>query len=140
MIESNKQRLQEMQTMCQSFNELAWHDSKLRAIHIQHRGDVDDVVVEVELREADGSNLTPTKVVLEDVAFVFCDLDLQGKSQASDDISSAKCSVESTLKQKIQDERLKFSPDVLSTYVHFNFYLVPPFGSLDVIASGYRVS
>src|SRR5947207_14903710 len=67
------------------------------------------------------------------------DLDLQGKRDCSDDISSASCSAESEMKDRIQKERLKFSPDALRAYFHFRFYMIPPGGTLDVIAANFRL-
>jgi hypothetical protein len=125
--------------LCESFNKLAWHDSKLRGAHVQHKNDIDEIVLDVEMRGLSEAGLTPAKVVFEDVAFVFCDLDLQGKRQGADDISSAKCYAESELKSKIQKDRLQFAPGALESYVHFNFYLVPPFGTIDIIAANFRV-
>ena len=101
-------------------------------VHVLHRGDVDDVIVDVQLREPSTVDLTAVSIILEDAAFLFCDLDLQGKRECSDDISSASCSAESEMKDRIQKERLKFSPDALKGYFHFRFYMIPPGGTLDV--------
>jgi hypothetical protein len=111
---------------CESFNRLLWHDSKLRGIHLQHRDDFDDLVLDVDLMRASQLELTRITIVLEDVAFFICDIDVQGKRECSDDISSAECSAESDLKTRIQKERLQYSPDALKNYLHFSFYLIPP--------------
>jgi hypothetical protein len=126
---------------CERFNRVLWHDSKLRALQVLHRDDVDDVVLELELRGASERDLTPMTLVLHDAVFLFCDIALQGKRECSDDISSAKCSAESDLKTKIQEDRLKwveYSPDAMVGYFHFSFYLIPPGGTLNVIAAGFR--
>jgi hypothetical protein len=52
--------------------------------------DVDGVVLELELRGTSGLELTRAILVLHDAVFLFCDIDLQGKRECSDDISSAK--------------------------------------------------
>src|SRR5262249_8807529 len=122
-----------------SFNRLFWHDSKLRSVHVHHRGDVDDVILDVELRGPSTDEVTILSVVLEDAAFFICDLDLHGKRECADDISSANCSAESELKEKIQKERLKYSPDALTNYLHFRFYMIPPGGAIDVIAANFRL-
>jgi hypothetical protein len=124
---------------CESFNRIVWHDSKLRALRIERGGDVDDVVLDLELRGISDLELTPATVALEDAAFFICDLDLHGKRECSDDISSARCDAESELKRKILKERLRYSPDALSGYLHFSFYLVPPGGTLDVIAMDFKL-
>lgn len=121
------------------FNRLIWHDSKLRALRIIRRNDLDEVVLDVELRGMPGKELTPMTVVLEDAVFFFGDVDLQGKRECADDISSAKCETKTDLMTKLQDERLKHSPDALAGYFHFRLYLIPPGGNLDIIASGFRL-
>ncbi len=123
----------------ESFNRLIWHDSKLRSLRMVRRDDLDEVVLDVELRGMPEQELTPITVVLEDAVFLFSDIDLQGKRECADDISSAKCEAGTDLMIKLQNERLKYSPDALAGYFHFRFYLIPPGGTLDVIASGFRL-
>lgn len=128
--------------ICESFNSLIWHDSKLRGIRICHRDDnIDDIVLDIEIRPtASELEHVPMTVVLEDVAFFICDLDVQGKRECGDDISSAKCSDQSELKTKLQEERLKSSPNALKEYFHFHFYLIPPGGTVDVLAAAFRIT
>jgi len=129
------------------FNRLPWHDSKLRGICIQRRGEVDDIILDIEMWESmcDSMNkLVPVRIILEDASFFICDLDLRGKQACSDDISSAKCLMESELKNKIQEERLPLSPvklkeDALKDEFHFWFYLIPPGGTIDVIATNFKL-
>jgi hypothetical protein len=123
----------------ESFNRLLWHDSKLRGVHIHHWGDVDEVIADVQLRECSTVELIPVSIVLEDAIFFSCDLDLQGKRECSDDISSASCSAESEMKNRIRKERLKYSPGALKDYFHFHFYMIPPGGTLDVIAASFKL-
>ena len=52
--------------------------------------------------------------------------------------------MESELKNKIQKDRLPLSPvklkeDALKNDFHFEFYLIPPGGKLDVIAANFRL-
>lgn len=131
-----------MKSTSDEFNNLRWHDSKLRSLRIVRiNDDLDEVHLEVELRGTPGQELAPMTVVLEDAVFIFCDIDLQGKRECSDDISSAKCDAKTDLMAKIQTERLQqqHSPGALAAYYHFSIYLIPPGGSLDVIASGFRL-
>jgi hypothetical protein len=123
----------------ESFNRLIWHDSKLRSLRILRNDDLDEVLLDVELRGMPGQELTPMTVVLENAVFFFSDIDLQGKRECSDDISSAKCEAKTDLMIKLQNERLKYSPDALAGYFHFSVYLIPPGGTVDVIASGFRL-
>jgi hypothetical protein len=128
------------ENISESFNRLSWHDSKLRSIRIARRDDLDEVVLDVELRGISKQELTPMTVVLEEAVFFFSDIDLQGKRECADDISSAACKAESDLMTKLQNERLKHSsPHALAGYFHFQVYLIPPGGTLDVIASGFRL-
>jgi hypothetical protein len=124
--------------MSESFNRLLWHDSKLRSLRIVRRDERDEVALEVELRGMPEQELTPVTIVLEDAVFFFSDIDLQGKRECSDDISSAKCEAKTDLMTKLHDERLKYSRDALVGYFHFSIYLIPPGGTVDVIASGFR--
>jgi hypothetical protein len=128
------------ENISESFNRLSWHDSKLRSLRIARRDDLDEVVLDVELRGISKQELTPMTVVLEDAVFFFSDIDLQGKRECADDISSAACKAESDLMTKLQNERLKHSsPHALAGYFHFQVYLIPPGGTLDVVASGFRL-
>jgi hypothetical protein len=127
------------QNISESFNRLSWHDSKLRSLRILRKDDLDEVHLDVELRGFKGRELTPATVVLENAVFFLSDVDLQGKRECSDDISSAKCEAETDLMTKLQNERLQFSPGVLSGHFHFSIYLIPPGGTVDVIASGFRL-
>jgi hypothetical protein len=128
-----------MQDTAEYVNSLRWHDSKLKSIRIQHANGVDSVVLDVELRDISDLDLTPATITLQDAVFAICDLDLQGKRECADDISSARCKSESELKDKLQEVRLKYSPGTLKDYCHFHFYLIPPGGTLDVIAAGFTV-
>ena len=127
------------ESVLESFNRLQWHDSKLRSLRVLRRDDLDEVVLEVGLRGASEQELTPMFVVLEYAVFFFSDIDLQGKRECADDISSAKCNANTNLMTKLRTSRLRYSPDALAGYYHFSFYLIPPGGTVDVIASGFRL-
>lgn len=124
----------------ESFNRLIWHDSKFRSLRIQRNADdLDEVRLDIELRGMPGQELTPMTVVLEDAVFFLSDIDLQGKRECADDISSATCEADTDLMTKLQKDRFKYSPNALEGYFHFWFYLIPPGGTLDVVASGFRL-
>jgi hypothetical protein len=128
------------ENITESFNRLVWHDSKLRSLRIQRNADdLDEVHLNVELRGMPGQALTPLTVVLENAVFFLSDIDLQGKRECADDISSAKCESKTDLTTKLQKDRLKYSPNALEGYFHFSFYLIPPGGTFDVVASGFRL-
>lgn len=121
------------------FNSLVWHDSKLHSLRILRSNDVDEVLLDLEFRGMQGQELTPMTAILEDAVFFFSDIDLQGKRECSDDISSARCAANTDLMTKLRNERLKYSPDALAGYFHFSLYLIPPGGTLDIIASDFRL-
>jgi hypothetical protein len=124
----------------ESFNRLIWHDSKLRSLRIvRNANGLDEVLLDVELRAVSQQERAPATIRFEDAIFFFSDVDLQGKRECADDISSGKCEANSGLMTKLQNERLKYSPNALSGYFHFSFYLIPPGGTLDIIASGFRL-
>ena len=128
------------ENISESFNRLIWHDSKLRCLRtVRTADDLDEVHIEVELRGMPEQELTPMTVVFEDAVFFLSDVDLQGKRECSDDISSAKCGDTSDLMTKLRNERLKHSPNALAGYFHFSVYMIPPGGTVDVIASGFRL-
>lgn len=85
-----------------------------------------------------GREFTPMTVALTDAIFFFRNIDLQGKRECSDDISSPKCDIKTPLMSNIQNDRLRHSPDPLAGY-HFSVSLIPPGGTLDIIASGFRL-
>jgi hypothetical protein len=125
--------------IAESFNRIFWHDSKLRSLRTRRHKDLDEVLLHVELRGVSEEELTPMTVVFEDAVFFFCDIDLQGKRECSDDISGGTCEVKSDLMTKLQNERLKYSPDALAGYFHFSVYLIHPGGTVEVIASSFRL-
>jgi len=127
------------ESVSESFNRLQWHDSKLRSLRILRSDDLDEVRLDVELRGVSEQELTPITVVFEDAVFFFSDLDLQGKRECSDDVSGGTCKASSELMTKLQDERLKYSPNALTGYFHFSIYLIHPGGSAQIIASGFRL-
>jgi len=123
----------------ESFNRLQWHDSKLRSLRILRNDDLDEVRVDVELRGVSEQELTPMTVVFEDAVFFFSDIDLQGKRECSDDISGGTCEARSELMTKLQNERLKYSPNALTGYFHFSIYLIHPGGNVEIIAAAFRL-
>jgi len=71
------------ENISESFNRLQQHDSKLRALRVLRHGELDEVILDVELRGASAQELTPMAVVLEDAIFLFSDLDLQGRRECA---------------------------------------------------------
>ena len=125
--------------VCEQFNRLKWHDSKLRSFCVSRKGDTDHVVVFLELRGISTQELAPATLILEDAAYIKAELDLEGKYQCSDDISSASCSIEGPLKQELLQSQLKYSPGALDGYYLFDLFLIPPGGRIQVFAKGFKL-
>jgi hypothetical protein len=106
---------------------------------LRSANDLDEVHLQVELRGISQQELSPSTVIFEDAIFFFSDIDLQGKRECADDISSGKCEATSALMTKLQNERLKYAPNAFSGYFHFSLYLIPPGGTLDIIAARFRL-
>src|SRR5262245_15891369 len=88
--------------LCDRFNKLEWHDSKLRSFAVvRDDDDRDNVLFNLELRGISEQELTPATLTLEDATYLRADVDLEGKSECSDDISSAVCEIESALKKEL---------------------------------------
>lgn len=128
-----------IENTCDPFNRVVWHDSKLRSVRLIRKDDLDEVLLDVDLQGLPGREFTPMTVALTDAIFFFRNIDLQGKRECSDDISSAKCDIKTPLMSNIQNDRLRHSADPLAGYYHFSVSLIPPDGTLDIIASGFRL-
>lgn len=125
--------------LCESFNRLQWHDSKLRSFAIVREQDRDNLVFEVELRGISAEELKPATLILMDATYVRAELDLAGKHQCSDDISRASCDLRSPLREELLASQFKYTPTALDGYYHFDFYLIPPGGRVQVFARGFEL-
>jgi hypothetical protein len=126
--------------LCERFNGLEWHDSKLRSFAVvRHDEDRDNVVLNLELRGISERELTPATLTLEDATYLRADVDLDGKSECSDDISRAVCEIESDLKKELLNSQFKYSPTALDGYYLFDIYLIPPGGRIQVFAKNFKV-
>jgi hypothetical protein len=126
--------------LCERFNKLEWHDSKLRSFGVvRDDDDGDNVVLNLELRGISEQELTPATVTLEDATYLRADVDLEGKAECSDDISTAVCEGESALKKELLESQLKHSPTALDGYYLFDIYLVPPGGRIQVFARSFKL-
>jgi hypothetical protein len=125
--------------LCQNFNRLQWHDSKLRSFAIVREQDIDNLVLGVELRGISAEELKPATLILMDAIYVRAELDLAGKHQCSDDISRASCDLESPLRRELLTSQFQYSPTALDGYYHFDFYLIPPGGRIQVFARAFEL-
>ncbi len=126
--------------LCDSFNKLEWHDSTLLSFAIvRDDDDRDNVVFSLELRGISEQEFTPATLTLEDATFLRAEVDLEGKSECSDAISSAVCAIESALKKELLESQLKYSPTALDGYYLFDIYLIPPGGRIQVFARNFKL-
>jgi hypothetical protein len=125
--------------LCERFNIVQWHDSKLRSFAVVRQGDRDDVVLQLELRGLPKAELTPATLTLVDATYMRADVDFEGKRECSDDISSARCQMESALREELLTSQFKYSPKALDGYYHFDFYLIPPGGRIQVFARAFEL-
>ena len=123
----------------ESFNNIQWHDSKLRSFGVAREADQDNVVLHLELRGFPDSVFTTAILTLCDATYLKAEVDLDGKFQCSDDISSAGCETESSLKEELLRSQLKYSPTALDGYYLFDIYLIPPGGRIQVFARTFEL-
>ena len=120
-------------------NRLSWHDSKLRSFSVVRHDDTDDVVLKLELRGISEAELTPATLTLKDAVYIKMEMDLEGKFQCADDISSASCKVESELRNELLRSQFKYSPTALDGCYLFDLYLIPPGGRIQVFAKSFTL-
>ncbi len=128
------------QDICDSFNRIRWHDSKLRSFSVDRDEDGDYVVLQLELRTVSTPDLTPATMTLIDATYMRIEVDLESKYQCGDDISSAICLIDSELKKELVETKLKNSPCDLDGYYLFDFYLIPFGGRLQIFAREFRLA
>jgi hypothetical protein len=124
---------------CEDLNHLSWHDSKLRSFSVVRQDDTDDVVLNLELRGVSESELTATTLRLKDAVYIKIEMDLEGKLQCADDISSASCKMESELREELLRSQFKYSPTALDGCFLFDLYLIPPGGRIQVFARSFTL-
>jgi hypothetical protein len=107
---------------CDDLNHLSWHDSKLRSFSVVRHDDTDDVVLSLELRGISEAELTSATLRLKDAIYIKIEMDLEGKFQCADDISSANCKMESELRDELVRSQFKYSPTALDGCFLFDLY------------------
>jgi hypothetical protein len=125
--------------ICEQFNNLEWHDSKLRTFAVVRENDRDDVIFQLELRGMPDAELKSTNLRLIDATYLRTDIDLGGKYQCADDISSASCQINSELREELLASQFRYTPDALDGFYHFDFYLIPPGGRIHVFAKDFEL-
>jgi hypothetical protein len=120
--------------ICRSFNELRWHDSKLRGIEISNN----TIVLEVLFRGDNPTETLESRMTMNECTIVKMHIDLEWKRLVSHDISSAICKKDSEIKSEIENA-LQREQNPLRDYLHFSLSLIPPAGSIDIFAKSFEV-
>lgn len=125
-----------MSSITQRFNEIRWHDSKLLGLCFYRKNSQEMVKISLQLLGDQGA-LMPVEMVFKESTYIQLDVDLEGKSQCSDDISEANCSAES-------DWLLRLSAgnpyDNFKGFLHFKIRLVPPGGEINILAKDFALA
>jgi len=119
----------------QSFNLLPWHDSKLLDLCIARSAGGDRAWLRVSLR---GPQNTHRMVQIEflEVAIVEASIDVDAKRVCADDISDACCTARSPWIEGLAKGR---PYDSFDEYLEFNVLLIPPGGSVRILAKAYAI-
>jgi hypothetical protein len=135
--------------IAERFNQLSWHDSKLRGICIQRNGErqFDEVTLDLELysdRQPEGYRRRQAIATFADCRYIRLAFDLENKRLCGDDISQALCEKDCPLKQQIEDkitqEPLQVRPEKerpLMDYYVFKIQLIPPGGEMIIVAKNF---
>lgn len=127
--------VQTIDTTIQRFNNIRWHDSKLRALSFYRSGSEEQVKISLELR-GEGGVLTPTNLVLKGSTYIVLEVDLEGKRVCSDDISGAECYASSEWIRNLSERN---PHDNFAGYLHFEIGLIPPGGTINILAKDFSL-
>jgi hypothetical protein len=123
--------------VAQRFGSLPWHDSKLLGLSIHRSESEDRVAIRVSLRQPTPSNGKLVDVVFLETTYFEGTVDLEGKRVCADDISTASCRTSSPWLASLA----KSNPhDSFEGYLHFEIYLVPPGGLINILARDFALS
>jgi len=127
-----------MEAIRERFNRIRWHDSKLLTLCIVPSGGESldgDVIMGVVLQPLESNaQARRAQLVLRNCTIVRINFDIASKRACSDDITSASCQIESSLKSQIEREQLRAERHPLASYLHFWFVLCPPSGEMHAFA------
>jgi len=124
-----------MKDVCHRFDDMLWHDSKLLELKIYRTNSKEQVRVRVGLRQLSaGPRLVD--IVFLDSTYFESKIDLEGKRVCSDDIAAAGSYGASSWLQELA----RSSPyDSFAGYIHFRIDLIPPGGSINILAKDFVV-
>ena len=121
------------ESIVRRFNGVRWHDSKLLGLCFYRENSQEMVKISLQLLEVEGA-LRPVEMVFKESTYVKLDVDLEGKSQCSDDISDANCSSESDWLAKLSANN---AYDDFEGFLHFKINLIPPGGTINILAKDF---
>jgi len=117
------------------FNAIRWHDSKLRGLCFYREESEERVRIYVELLE-EGSTLKPASIIFRESTYINLEVDLEGKSVCSDDISDAECYASSDWTKALSARN---PHDSFEGYLHFRVSLIPPGGEINILAKDFLI-
>lgn len=123
------------------FNSLQWHDSKLVGVCFYKSDGEDRVKLSLELL-GDGGTLNSAEMVFKECAYFASDVFLAAKSMCADDISGAECYESSGWKNAVSEPQ---PFDViqgnrgLDQHLHFSISLIPPGGTINLLAKDFEL-
>lgn len=124
-----------MHSVIQRFNSIRWHDSKLLGLSFYRVGSEEQVKISLQLL-GEGGILAPTDMVFTESTYVDLRVDLEGKCVSADDISGAECYVSSEWTKTLAKQN---PHDSFEGYLHFEIYLIPPGGKINILAKDFAV-
>jgi len=130
-----------LQQICERFDKLHWHDSKLVGFSIAPglTSLNDEVRLDVDMAGQKARRFT---IVFVECALVKLDFDLLGKRYCSDDISNAYCQRDSDLKARIGSGNSYYEiikDAKLEQNLHFKIKLIEPAGETDILAQNFEI-
>jgi hypothetical protein len=120
-------------SIIQRFNSVRWHDSKLLGLCFYREGSEELVKISLKLLEKDGI-LKPVDLLFRESTYIKLEVDLEAKSQCSDDISDAECLAESELLRSLTAGN---PYDSFEGYLQFRISLIPPGGAINILAKDF---
>lgn len=120
----------------QRFNAIPWHDSKVLGLCFYREGTEELVKISLQLLGDQGA-LKPAELVFRESTYIKLEVDLEGKSQCSDDISDANCSAESDWLRAMSAAN---PYDSFQGFLHFKITLIPPGGTINVLAKDFALA
>lgn len=127
--------------VCDRFNSLFWHDSKLTGMEVIRREELnrDDAVLRLQMWRAKGQPLQRARLLLKNAAILSLNIDLDGKRLCADDIATGFCSQSSAWFDELK-KAMPYEEKPLEGYLHFSIRLIPPGGEINVAAVDFDLA